>query len=71
MWMKEKSTRQSTVITLQMELSQNWIIEFRDKYRNEWISLFEVKKLTLEGVGYGLFAARPYTSGDVLSIDNN
>jgi hypothetical protein len=68
MSMKEKSTQQSTEITPQMELSRNWIIQFRDKYRNEWILLFEVKKLTLDGAGYGLFASRPYTSGDVLGV---
>jgi hypothetical protein len=68
MWMKEKSTRQSTVITPQMELSRNWIIQFRDKYRNKWISLLEVKKLTLDGAGNGLFASRLYTSGDVLGV---
>jgi hypothetical protein len=68
MWMKDKSTRQSTVITPQMELSRSWIIQFRDKYRNEWISLFEVKKSNLPGADYGLFAARPYMSGDVLGV---
>jgi hypothetical protein len=68
MWMKEKSTRQPTVITPQMELPRNWIIQFRDKYHNEWILLFEVKKSTLDGAGYGLFASRPYTSGDVLGV---
>jgi hypothetical protein len=50
------------------ELDRTWLVQFRAKSTTEWFSLFEVKKSTREGAGYGLFAARPYSWGDTLGV---
>ena len=67
-WMQEASLTHSTTITPAMELSRRWIIQLRDPDVNEWFSLYEVKKSTIENSGYGLFAARPYKAHDILGV---
>jgi hypothetical protein len=66
MWMKEKSSRHMAVMLPDEEIDRTWLVQFRAESTTEWFSLFEVKKSTQEGTGYGLFAARPYSWGGTL-----
>jgi hypothetical protein len=68
MWMKEKSPRHPAMMLPDEEIYRTWLVQFRAESTTEWFSLFEVKKSTLEGVGYGLFAVRPYSWGDTLGV---
>lgn len=69
MWMKEKSSRVSTtIIHPSSEISRSWKIQFRDPNKDEWVTLFRVKKSTIKDARYGLFAERRYSKDDVLGV---
>jgi hypothetical protein len=68
MWMKDRSPRHPEVLIPNEEIDRTWLVQFRAQSTTEWFSLFKVKESTLEGAGYGLFAARPYSWGDTLGV---
>jgi hypothetical protein len=67
-WMKLMSIRHTEKLTPSSEISRSWKIQFRDAYLNEWVSMFLVKKSTIEDARYGLFAERAFAKGDVLGV---
>jgi hypothetical protein len=67
-WMRNKCTRKSLLIKPTQEVVRVWLIQFRDATKNEWNSLFLVKKSEIPEAGYGLFAARPYSVGNILGV---
>jgi hypothetical protein len=59
---RSRKRRINTAVMLaDEEIDRTWLVQFRAESTTEWFSLFEVIKSTLEGAGYGLFAARPYS----------
>ena len=45
---------------------RQFTIQVLDKCRQEWLPLFVIKPSTIEGAGYGCFAARNYSAGQAL-----
>jgi hypothetical protein len=56
------------VIAPSNEIYRQFLLQARDPHKNKWSTLFRIKKSTINGVGYGLFAARPYSVHDILGL---
>ena len=58
----------TTTINPMNEICRTFKIQFHDLMLNEWLDLFEIEQSTIPGAGYGVFAKRPYSEGDVLGV---
>jgi hypothetical protein len=56
------------VIAPSNEIYRQFLLQERDPHKNKWSNLFRIKKSTINGGGYGLFAARPYSVHDILGL---
>jgi hypothetical protein len=45
-----------------------FLLEARDLHKNNWSNLFTIKMSTINGVGYGLFAARLCSIHDIFGL---